>query len=95
MGKLKVIGIKDKPRYDKNCSGSRFSLTLLRVGSASGANGPVIFLANGTKVHPRLVCTNLVTRYVFTEGYYVIPNKAAYMDDETLAKVVKVVSPWY
>ena len=44
-------------------------------------------------MHPRLIGNNLVTKYVFPEGSCVIPNKAAYMDDETWAKVVKVVAP--
>ena len=65
-----------------------FSITVLRVGSAEGVNGPVIFLAKGKKVHPRLRGKNLVTKYGFLEGSYVIPNKVAYMDDETWAKVV-------
>ena len=56
-------------------------------------NGPVIFLAKGTKVHPRLIGNNLVTKYVLPEGSCVIPIKSAYMDDETWAKVVKVVAP--
>ena len=55
-------------------------------------NGPVIFLAKGKKVHPRLRGNNLVTKYGLPEGSYVIPNKAAYMDDETWVKVVKVVA---
>ena len=92
-GELKIIGNKDKPRHDKNCSNSRFSITVLRVGSAAGVNVPVIFMANGTKVHPRLRGNNLVTKYGFPEGSCVIPNKAAYMEDETWAKVVKVVAP--
>ena len=56
-------------------------------------NGPVIFLAKGTKVHPRLRGNNLVTKYGFPEGSCVIPNKSAYMDDKNWAKVVKVVAP--
>ena len=32
-------------------------------------------------------------KYVFPEGSCVITNKAAYMDDETWVKVVKVVAP--
>ena len=56
-------------------------------------NGPVIFLSNGTKVNPRLRGNNLVTKYGLPEGSCVIPNKAAYMDDETWAKVVKVEAP--
>ena len=43
-------------------------------------------------MHPRLIGNNLVTKYVFPEGSCVIPNKAAYMDDKTWAKVVKVVA---
>ena len=58
-----------------------FSNTVLRVGSAVGANGLVIFLEKGTKVHPSLKGNNLVTKYVLLEESFVIPNKAAYMDD--------------
>ena len=47
-GELKIIDINDKPRHDKNCSDSRSSVTDLRVGSAAGVNGPVIFLAKET-----------------------------------------------
>ena len=56
-------------------------------------NGTVIFLTKGEKVHPRLRGKNLVTKYRFPEGSCVIPNKAAYMDDKTWVKVVKVVAP--
>ena len=92
-GELKVLGSKDKPHHDKYCSESRFLITVLWVGSAAGVNGPVIFLENGTKVQPRLRGTNLVTRYELPEGSYEIPNKEAYMDDETWAKEVKAVAP--
>ena len=77
----------------KKCRDLRFLIIVLWVGSAAGVNGPVIFLAKGTKVHPRLRGNNLVTKYGLPEGSCVIPNKAAYMDDETWAKVVKVVAP--
>ena len=63
-GELKIIGDNNKPRHEKNCSDSRFSITVLRVGSEAGVNGPVIFLAKVTKVHPRLRGNNLVTKYV-------------------------------
>ena len=53
----------------------------------------MIFLEKGTKVHPRLIGNNLVTKYGLLEGSCVIPNKAAYMDDETCEKVVKMVDP--
>ena len=82
-GKLKVLGIKDKPFHDKNCSDSRFSITVLWVGIAAGVNGPVIFLTKGKKVHPRFRGTNLLIRYVLPEVSCVIPNIATCMDDET------------
>ena len=56
-------------------------------------NGPVIFLERLKKVHHRIRGNNLVTRCGFTEGSCVIPNKTAYIDDDTWAKGVKVVSP--
>ena len=72
---LRIIANNDKPCHDKNCSDSRFSITVLQVGSAAGVNGPVIFLAKGTKVHPRLRCSNLVTQYGLPEGSSVITKK--------------------
>ena len=92
-GELRIIFDNDKPRHDKNCSDLRFSITVLRVGSAAGVNGPVIFLEYGTNVHPRLRGNNWTTKYGLLEESCVIPNKAAYMDDKTWAKVVKVVAP--
>ena len=56
-------------------------------------NGPVIFMEKGTTLNPSLKCTNLMTIFGLPEGSCVIPNKAAYMNDETWAKVVKVISP--
>ena len=50
-------------------------------------------MEKGTKVHLRLRGNKLVTKYGLTEVSCVIPNKAEYMDDETWAKVVKVVAP--
>ena len=60
-------------------SDSRFSITILWVGSADGVNGPVIFLEKGTKVQPRLRGANLVTRYGLPEGSCVIKNQHTWM----------------
>ena len=49
---LKFLDSKDKPCHDKNCSNSRFSIPVLRVRSASGVNGSVIFLEKGKKGAP-------------------------------------------
>ena len=55
-------------------------------------NDAVIFLSKEGNVHPVIIGTNLVTRYRLPEGSCVIPNKRAYLDDETWEKVVKLVS---
>ena len=87
-GELKIIGDNNKPPHDKNCSDSRFSIIVLRVGSVAGVNGPVIFLAKGTKVHPRIIGKNLVDKYGFPEVYCVLSNKEAYLYDKSWDKVV-------
>ena len=46
----------------------------------------------GEKLHQSLRGNNLVSKCGFTEGSCVIPNKSAYVDDETWTKVVKVVA---
>ena len=66
-GELKILGGNNKPRQDKHFSDSRFSITVLWVGNAEGVNGPVIFMAKGTNVHPRMIGKNLVTKYVLPE----------------------------
>ena len=43
-------------------------------------------------MYPRIRGKNFVTKYVLKELSFVILNKAAYMDNETWAKVVKVVA---
>ena len=90
---LKIIGGNDKPRNNKNFIDSMFSITVLRVGSEAGVNGPVILMAKGETLHPRLRGNNLVTKYELPEVSCVIPNKASCMDDKTWVKVVKVVAP--
>ena len=57
-GESRIIGGNDKPRHDKNYSDSRFSITILRVGSASGVNVPVIFIAKVKNLHLRIRGTN-------------------------------------
>ena len=53
----------------------------------------MIFLAKGKHVHQRLRGNHLVTKYGLPEVSRAISNKSAYMDDETWAKLVKVVAP--
>ena len=57
-----------------------------------GVSGPVLFLEKGTKVQPKIRGNNLVTKYGLLERSGVITSKAAYMDDDNWAQVVKVVA---
>ena len=52
-------------------------------------NGPVIFMAKCTFVHPSLRGTNMLTRNVSPLGYCAIPNKLSYMDYKTWARWLK------
>ena len=83
------MGDKEKRHHDKNISDNRVSITVVRVGSAAGTPGPVVFIAQGVKVNPMLSQQNLVERYGLPEGSIVICNKNSYMDDVTWKKVVK------
>ena len=74
---LSITRGNNKPSHNKNFSDSRFSIRVLRVGSAARFNGPVIFLERGTKVKQKMRGKNLVTKYISPEGYCVIPNKAS------------------
>ena len=76
-GKIKFLGSKDKPLHKKGYIKSIFSITVLLVGSESGVNGPVVFIAKGLKVKPTNIGSNLVTRCGLPERSCVIPNKVA------------------
>ena len=49
-GVLRVIGSAPQKKHNKNTSDSRQSITIVRVGSAAGVEGPHIFLAKGVEL---------------------------------------------
>ena len=49
-GVLHVIGSAARKKHGKNTSDSRQSITIVRVGSAAGVEGPFIFLAKKSGV---------------------------------------------
>jgi len=51
-GIVKVVGEKGKKKHEKKLQDSRISVTLLRVGTAGGANGPMAILLEGQKLRP-------------------------------------------
>ena len=48
-GILKIIGDAYRRHHDKNVADNRVSITTVRIGSAGGSNGPVIYIAVGSK----------------------------------------------
>ncbi len=49
-GVLHVIGSAARRKHEKNTSDSRQRITIVRVGSAAGVEGPRIFLAKGVEL---------------------------------------------
>ena len=93
-GNLRVIGEKERRFHDNNMGDSRFSITVLRVGNAAGARGPIIYLAKGATVNRRFMGRKLERLYGLPEGSCVLlMTKNAYMDDETWDKVVEILAP--
>ena len=68
-------------------SDARFSITLLRVGSAAGVDGPLIILTKGESLEFRLL-SNIVKNYGCPPGSCVIPTPTAYMTDEVWLKIL-------
>ena len=92
-GILRILGDSECKHHDNNVADNGVSITVLCVGSAGGVNGPVIFIAKGTSVHPWFSGDSLEKKYGLSVGSCVIPNKTAYMDDETWMKCVEVLAP--
>ena len=92
-GHLKILGDGEKKHHDKNIADSRVSITTVRCGSATGSNGPVVFIANGKNVNRTFSQYRLRHVYGLPEGSIVLCNKTAYMDDETWIKTVQAMAP--
>jgi len=92
-GTLKVLADAGRKKHNVNVADCRESITCLRVGSAAGVNGPVVFLTKGKEIHRRFSGDRLHTVYGLPKGSCVIPTPNGYMDDEAWLKVVKIVAP--
>ncbi len=83
-GTLRVVGSSKKKKQEKNSSDSRDSITIVRIGSAAGTEGPRIFLAKGKslKTHPSLTPDKFTKNYKSPPGSHVVMTPSAYMTDE-------------
>ena len=86
-GNLHIIASKSKKKSEKNVADSRESITVVRVGSAGGIDGPRFYLAKGKEIE-------LATFKKFTDNYSapagsrVIMTPNAYMTDEAWSELV-------
>ena len=85
-GTVRVIGSASKKKTEKNTDDSRASITSLRIGLASGAQGPFTFLAKGVRVDRKSISTLLKEQC--PKGSQVIMSPSAYMTDDTWLKLV-------
>lgn len=85
-GSIRVIASSNKKKTEKNTDDSRASITSLRVGMASGEQGPFTFLAKGTRMDRPSIKTLLNTRC--PKGSAIVMSPSAYMTDDTWAQLV-------
>ena len=84
-GELRVLGAKDRKVTSVRNSDSKFSITILRVGSTAGVDGPIIFLVEGKSIKSN--CLKDLPRFFnYPHGSCVIPTPTAYMTDEAWEK---------
>ena len=74
-------------------AGGRLLITVIRVGTICGINGPVVFMVISKSMHKRFIGDSLTDNYILHEGYCMIINANYYMDDATCSKSVEVLAP--
>jgi len=87
-GSVRVVASASKKKTEKNTDDSRASIASLRIGLASGEQGPFTFLAKGTRMDRKSISNLLKERC--PPGSQVVMAPSAYMTDETWLKLVPV-----
>ena len=85
-GDLKVLGEVGKRKHEKKVSDYRGSITMVRCGAASGANGPTAFLLKGKRKR-----AGFTDKYLENEGAApgstIVMTENAFMTDEAWEEV--------
>jgi hypothetical protein len=88
-GVLRIIGSAARKKHEKNTSDSRQSITIVRVGSAAGVEGPRIFLAKGVDLTAEsMLKKNFARIHKAPIGSFVEMTPNAYMTNEVWMKIV-------
>jgi len=85
-GSIRVIASAAKKKTEKNTDDSRVSIASLRIGLASGTQGPFAFLAKGVRMDRKSIKNLLKERC--PKGSQVVMSASAYMTDDTWLKLV-------
>ncbi len=92
-GVLKIIGSNERKKHEKNTSDSRLSITVVRIGSAAGIEGPRIYLGKGKEDPPsHMKKGNFSSRYTAPPGSYVKMTPNAYMTNEVWDELAADIS---
>ena len=86
---LRVTGSAAQKKHKKNTSDSRQSITIVRVGSAAGVEGPRIFLAKGVDLTAESMLKKHFARiHKAPIGSFVEMTPNAYMTNKVWMKIV-------
>ena len=85
-GEVKIIGDKKKKKHEVNTAGSRTSITVYRLGAASGDDGPTAYLPAG--VNRKAAYTDeFLVRQGSAPGSTVVMTPTGYMTEEAWVKM--------
>lgn len=85
-GDVRVIAAESKKKTEKNTDDSRVSITSIRVGMASGIQGPFTFLAKGVRMDRPSLKKLLKDKAPAGSSIHMSPS--AYMTDEVYDRLV-------
>ena len=80
-GEVYVIGEKGVAKHEKKLVDSRVSITMYRLGSIGGSDGPVFFLMTGKQRKPAFT-DNFLRNHGAPKGSSIIMTENAFMTDE-------------
>ena len=86
-GVVNVIGGRGKKKHKKNMADCRESITVVRVGSSSGVDGPRVYLAKGKEIELNSF-KDFTANYKAPHGSHIVMTPNAYMTDEAWRELV-------
>jgi hypothetical protein len=85
-GEVTIIGDKEKKKHQLHTADSRTSITVYRVGSAAGADGPTAFLPPG-KHRKNGYTDEFLQKHGASKGSTIVMTPTGYMTEEAWDKL--------